>query len=349
MRRSRLIVILALIFALAPLQAMAQNIVNPRYGNGEYLLGPYPFKQGMNGVDAQLYGNLIFRPVIEGRANPTYKLYLKVMVQLTGLGPAVKGYVDKNYSQDNCGRINAVDNWVYTVKNTRLRVVDRNTLRITSEGSVSTWTCTEGIPETVCDSYSDSFGISWPYNCKLRPKVWKAQNFEQGFEVVKDTWVDSTANSISFKNYDPVATPDNNTVIQNIFNGVFRHFAKTDETINRNATLSPRTIEVIVPTEYQFLNPRIEFAGFQSYKDEPFLVATYSVAITREQINAFMSRFFGSIYKPIAAPVVAPINPGSPTKSSVRAECAEHLRQHPGDTVEKCAALLGLPYSELPD
>jgi hypothetical protein len=349
MIRHALLGLFAFLALLVPAQASSQNIVNPRASNGTFKLGPYPVKADLDGIPVQLYTTLIFQPVIEGRGNPTYKLNLIALVQLTDLGPAVKRYVMAKYSQNNCERVNNVDNWVYSVKSTTLRVVDRRTLRISSVASVQTWTCTEGLPETVCETYKDSFGFEWPKNCKMRPTRYKVMNFEQGAEVTKDTWVDSTPTTILFKNFDPVIKPDNNTVLQNILNKVFRDLAKTDATIANNAALSATSINAAVPSEYLFLNPRIEEAGFNEQGGEPFLYGRYSVSIEREQINSFMSRYFGSLWDPITAPATAASTAPALTKAQVRSDCADYLKKNPGDTIEHCAALHGLPYADLPD
>jgi len=339
-----------LLFILALLLASpghAQQIVNPRIKGSSFVIGPYPIALSEKGVSTTLYSSLFFKTLAEGRGNTSYKLFLTVATQLTDVGPAVKRFAEATYSQDNCGRLNSADNWVFAIKNPKVVVTDPHNLSIKSKVNVSTWTCVEGVPETVCDHYSAA-GIQVPYNCKLRPTRYKTINFEQGFEIEQGLFVEAANNKYAYKFYQMVVTPDNNTVIQNLINGILRDKAKTDEAMNNNRALAPTTGDLPIPPDFIAFNPKLENAWFETLSGEPFFCVEFSVGVTQSQIDEFMTKYFGSLYHP-AGPAAPPPAAGPLTKARVRAECADYLAQHPGDTVQHCAALSGLPYDELPD
>jgi hypothetical protein len=315
----------------------AQQVLNPRYGNGSYVIGPYPVPFEVEGVKATIWVSLVFTPEVLLRHDPPFKLTMQAKAELTELGPAIRSYAVAKYSQDNCGRINAVDNWVYDIGNPKVTVVDSHTLRIKSRVDVSTWTCTEGVPELVCEGLS----------CKLRPTKIKIQNFEQGGEIRKDLWIDVKPDKILYKDYEPEIDIDNNTVLQNMLNDGFKTILKVDEREQNNKLLPVSAIDAATPAEFKALHPQLEFGGFETYKDRPFLTFTYSVSINQSQINDFMSKYFGSLYTPFTGYTPPPSEPY--TKARLRADCAPYMAQHPGATIQECAAMMGMPYESLPD
>lgn len=345
----RLLLILLTLFALAsPSLADAQTqIINPRRGADGFRIGPYPIPLDDEGdTIGYIYTSLIFVPEIQGRGAGPFVLRMHAMAQLTDMGAAIERLAERRLSQDNCGRVNAVDNWVYDVSNTTVEVPDPSRLRIKARVSVSTWACTEGVPETVCETYTDSFGISWPYNCVWRPTRYKTVLLQQGGEAEQEILFRVSQGVVEYKIFDPVLTPDNNTVLQNLFNGALRHFLHTDEALQNNAVFTPDRWQAPIPSEYEFLHPTIERAGFETIQGQPFVYSTFSVSVTADQINDFMSQYFGSLWTPIQP---APVANSGPTKRSVQADCVGYLAQNPGHTIYQCAAAMGLPYDELPD
>ena len=332
----------ALLWAI-PIIAAAQPVpAKFEYG---YRIGPYPVPLEYEGVNAVLYTWLFFTPIVEGRGNPTYSLRVTVKVQLNTLPGMFRQVMRQKYPDDNCGRINNVDNWVYTFEDPKITVVDEHNLRVVASGMVSTWTCLENpVFETVCESYTDSLGISWPYNCKSRPgSPIKTQNIRQGVDVTKGLYLDAKDGAILVKDYEPTIN-----FAGGIADTLLNFIALIEHNLGAafaNAFMSARRIELMVPEAYRAFHPKYDLARFELSNGVPFLAVGASAGVTAKQVNDFMRQTFGGLWTDIpetAAPAAAP----ALTKAAVQQMC---LQQDPADDVPTCAAKMGLPYAELPD
>lgn len=341
----RAIVVLALI---AFSYANAQQIIDPqKIEGGGFRLGPYPVPIEQDEVKGVLYTWLFFNTVVEGRVDPVYKLYLTLKSQLNTLPPMILQIVRTTLPQNNCGRINAVDNWVYGMNMPTMKVMNENTVRIEANGSIETWSCFRNpVDETVCDHYTDSFGNEIPYNCRTRRgSPIKARNLQQGYEITKDIrfrsvngeWRIRDDKATVFFTGDSVGTMALNTIafIQNNLGAALG-----------NPLLTEQRIKMTVPEEYRFLNPRYERAGFEMSDGVPFLVGGASISVSANQINDFMQKYFGSLWTPIAETNAS--RPGREpwTKARLRQYCKETA---PELEIADCGARMGIPYDGIPD
>lgn len=345
----------ALLALLCAVPLAAQPIVARSRAPGVYSIGPYPVSIPVDKVRARAYATLFFFPVIEGRGS-TFKLYVTGMVQLTGINQAIRDYVTTTQPQDNCAHVNNL-NLVVVAENTNVEVVDPHSLRIRVRGSVTPWLCTEGVPETVCDTYTDSFGIEWPStNCRLRPTKYKFPGQREGAEFTYHAGVSVSGNKLVYKTDQfPNIAPEHNTILQNLgfaiadllVGGDFIGFANSD--ISRGNAMAPPTLVDLMPNGIEALHPTLIDAWFETIKGEPFVAMKFSISASSSDINRAMRDAFASVYIPFPENIPTPAAAPPLTKTQVRNDCADYMRDHPGDTIENCAALMGLPYSELPD
>lgn len=334
---------LILICAAGPVFAEQPSASKTPYG---YRIGPYPLPITEDGESATLWIWLTFTPVQEGRGNPIFKLKLSLEAKLDEIPPAAKRIVDKKYLSDNCGRIDAVDNWVYALDAPRFIVVDPHNLQLLAKGQIETWSCFRNpVPETVCDHYRDDvFNTDIPYNCTTRQgSPIKTRNLQQGFEVTKNFYASTSADGrLEIKDQKPIKDFLGQTLTTQILS--FLDFVSGNlGAILANAYMTPQLIELSVPAEYRAFNPRYEDAGFKVDQNSVFLVVSASVSITAVQVNSFMRSRFGGLWTDL------PASSGPArldmTKQQLRSLCAER----PQWSLTDCAAAAGFKYDELPD
>lgn len=341
---------LALVFLAGPCLAQQGPVSRPIETikmDGGFRIGPYPVPFQHEGVNTVFWTWLYLTPVIEGRGNSTYKLYLTIKVQLDNIPEFARVIAEKKLSRDNCGRINAVDNWVYSVNRPSLELRNANNLRIVLNGHVSTWSCLENpVPETVCDTYRDSLGLTWPYNCRFRastPIKW--MNFQVGVIATEDIFLSAKDGEIQYKVNQPLFNVDNSGFLNPILNlllDVFYNFG----TAASNLVLAPTRIPLSISQDFNKFNPRYENARFETTSGAHHVSITASAGITRDQINSFMRNAVGPLWNDIGPAVGIAPTPGPMTKSRLREECRQIL---PGVDIRECAAKSGWPYDALPD
>ena len=309
-------------------------------------LGPYPIPYELDGVKTSFNTWLQFIPVIEGRGVPTYKLLMRVRLQIDSLPQFFVDYARSKTPNDNCARINNIDNWVYSFKTAPFQISDdRHNLTLGSSGDVSTWTCTESLPETVCDHYRDSLGIEWPYNCKTRRgSPIKTQNFIQGFDIKKSLFFSTDGNgNILYKDEKPTVwwTGDSlPTQVLNLLTFVMNNFGA----MIGNALMSPKLIEMNVPDDFKVLHPGYEDAYFERNPSGVFIIASASVSVTADQVNDFMRKHFGPIWHDIPK-AAQPVNTVM-TRKRLEAMCSQY---DPHDGVVICGLKMGFDYNHLPE
>ena len=115
-----------------------------------YRIGPYPLSVTEGEIQGVFWSWLFFYPIIEGRSDPTYKLAIVAKIQVNNLPLLLNAYIAKNFSTDNCARMN-IDNWVYAFNQPTLSILQGHTLRIRVDGNIETWTCLPPVFETVCE------------------------------------------------------------------------------------------------------------------------------------------------------------------------------------------------------
>lgn len=343
--RSAMVAMLgASLWVAAVAQQASARIPVPEKREEGYRIGPYPVEIEQDGAKGTFYSWLYFIPIVEGRGETSYRLRLVLKVQLTALADMFKKVMDDKYPHDNCGRINNIDNWVYTTERPSMAVVDAHRLRVDASVMVSTWSCFENPAfETVCDSYRDSLGIEWPYNCKTRrASPIKMQLLRQGVDVTKEFWLDAADGALQYKDNEPTIKFAGGPIdtISNFAVTIFHNVGAA----YRNAAMTPSRIEMMVPEDYRAFHPTYDLAGFETAGGEPFIVVGASAGVTAQQINAFMRRTFGGLWTDIVpTPTSAPT---AMTKTELARQCAESMA---GEDIRTCAAKMGYPYDELPD
>jgi hypothetical protein len=347
-RWAALLVLLLTCGAFTTAQAQEYPPIAAQKTDTGFQIGPYPVPYEYEGSKTILWTWLRFRHEVIGRAYPTYKLYMTLLVQFNHMPRFFEAALEKNWSMDNCGRINAVDNWVYALDTPRVELRDNHNIYLETSAYVSTWSCFENpVPETVCDEYSDSFGFRWPYNCRLRsatPIKW--MNLEVGIDANVKAHLSAADGALVYKVEEPYLRMDDDAFFSPAVN-LFADFLYNIPTSIHNAVLQPSRVSIEASQDFAKFNPRYEDAGFQMVQGAEFVYVTASVSITSAQINEFMRNAIGPLWDDVVI-VPSPPEPDAWTKSRVRSECAD---ADVGTDWNECLALMGLPYvyEELPD
>lgn len=310
-----------------------------------YRIGPYPIQIEYEGVPGIIYTWLFFHAVPIGRGNATsYSLYLTIKMQLNTLPALFQLSMSQKYPSDNCARLNNVDNWVYSFDVPRLYVSDEKHLRIDAYGQVSTWTCLENpVFETVCETYRDDIGLTWPKNCKTRRgDPAKSQNFQQGVNVSKSFYLNAKDGRVYFKDLKPYVhfTGGPADVLTNSIAMVTNNIGAAFS----SSFMSAQTITMVVPEMYRAFHPNYHIARFEMNRDVPFLVVGAEVSIGAKDVNRLMRHTFGALYEDLPE-VEQLVLPSQLTKTQVQAQCRQFAP--PDMDVRVCAAKLGLPYDNL--
>lgn len=314
--------------------AYAEEKISPYFR-----IGPYPISYEIEGIRTHSWATLIFYPTIKDRTLDEIQLHINLFLQMDNL-PSVAEEIVRRKS-DNCARYN-VDNWTYNLNKKDLLVTSPTSLKFHLEGSLTSWACSPGLPETVVETCDNGM---FEYPCpKLRSgSAIKTKLLYQGFNLYKEIRMEIKDNKIIVSEKDPTIYLDNSNPLSPILN-LLVFVTNTFPALISNLYQEPQSIiNQKLPEELKQINAKFNHAGFVNIENVPFATIHTSIGVNREQLNKVMRDHFGDIWTDLLG---LPPTKRDMTKSLMKNQCLELL---PNDSLEECSAKLGWPYELLPE